>query len=447
VLSSTSRARARSRALALTAVAVAAAALLVGGGATSPAAADQPPGEWVLWGRIDAIPAADRLAVDSTNFRLYSSAFDPASGDPALLTLYNTFAIVVDEVVEIGLAPQFTNESVNAETGLLYVPARGSGEVIVINSSRGVREATIGDPTWTPFGTTVDETTNTVYVADGNDGRVNPSGAVHVIDGATNAVTASIPTDDDLGYPSVSSEHGKLFVPVRDSDTVLVLDTGSNTVVAEVHGASPGSLTSPTMAIADDAHDRVIILNANTSGAPGGFATFTVLDAVTNAVLVTAVPLPADVVPSDRFAVDAQYGKLTVGGAQRGGAAVVLTYDLDSLAFLGATPIGSAVATDAVIDASRGSLFVASAGEGDSSGVTRYHWAAQLPPSPPPAPAPGAPPAPAAGSAVGGDRLPETGAGDAASLGVLAGLLAMAGVGTLALGRRGAPRAPARIDG
>ena len=75
--------------------------------------------------------------------------------------------------------------AVDETTDTIYVANDGSGTVSVIDGATNTVTATVAVGT-DPIGVAVDETTDTIYAA--NDG----SGTVSVIDGATNTVTATV---------------------------------------------------------------------------------------------------------------------------------------------------------------------------------------------------------------------------------------------------------------
>jgi DNA-binding beta-propeller fold protein YncE len=408
-------------------------------GAAAPAAlaAEAPPSpQWVL-NSVHAAPSVGNLATARTNIFYTESASDEGPG--GLFSLDTQFDKVYGPV-DPGVGPQQTTASVNETTSRMYVPAAGSHEVVVIDTAWDIKRVTsISDPTWTPYGTAVDPVRNTVYVVDANDAGGNASGFIHVIDGATNTVIASVPADEGLRYPAVSAAQSKLFVPVETADKVLVFDTQTNTIVDEIHGTTPGSLVRPTMAIADDEQHRLFVLNANTSGTPGGYGTVSVIDTETNAVLVDAIELPADWAISDRFSFDHWYKKITIGASANepiaagaaGPTGAVLTIDSDTLTFVNASAVPAFGAVDAVVDRESGRLFASLAdAAGDSAGVYAvFDWRL---PDPAPAPVPDG--APAANEPAAVDRLPDTGS-DPAPLGWAVAFLV---VGALAavVGRR-----------
>jgi DNA-binding beta-propeller fold protein YncE len=411
-----------------TAVAAPAIAAPVVTEAAAPAA-----GEWQLRDTTD-VPALTYLAVDPVAERLFYNTFDPNDAPAQLYTVDSSSGANI-ATIDAGRAPGFTNASVNPVTHRMYVPVFGSKEVLVVDTLTGQAVTSLTGDTWMPFGTAVDAATNTVYMVDGNDNGWNQSGLINVIDGATNTLTTQVAVDDDLAYPAVSSEHGKLFVPVEGDDYVIVFDTATNQVVDGIYGSQPGALSIPTMAVADDDLDRLFVFNANTSGSAGGFATFSVIDTATNDVVTEAIPLPENFVPSDRFGYDRASKRITVGASYFDGTTstnpdgpsnVIWTIDAPTGELLTTAAAPGRSTFDAVIDPTTNTLYAAILGTGGAGILAAFDWVVPTLPTEP-APPTGSPQAVAPAGTP--QRLPETGVNGAgpgwAAVALLAGVTAL----------------------
>jgi YVTN family beta-propeller protein len=166
----------------------------------------------------------------------------------------------------------------NPATNTVYVNYAGLTLVSVINGATNAVTATIpiGSSTW---GVAVNPVTNTVYVTGGT--AVN---TVQVIDGATNTVTATIPVGSTPTGVAVNPATNMVYVANRGANTVSVIDGATNTVTATIPVGS-----NPTGIAVDPSWNTVYVANANSS-------TVSVIDGGTNIVTQTiAVPTPVDV--------------------------------------------------------------------------------------------------------------------------------------------------------
>jgi LPXTG-motif cell wall-anchored protein len=421
----------------------AALAVSVSTGAPALAAETPPPqaGEWQLRSETD-VPALTYLAVDPVAQRLFYNTFDPNAAPARIFTVDSVSGAPV-RTIDAGRAPAFTNASVNSATHRMYVPVFGSKEVLVVNTLTGERVTSLTGDTWMPFGTAVDEATNTAYAVDGDDNGWNQSGLVYVIDGETNTLVTSVPIDPDGGYPAVSSEHGKLFIPVEGDDSVIVFDTETNTVVGGISGSEPGALAIPTMVVADDDLDRLFVFNANTSGSAGGFATFSVVDSATDEVVTEVIPLPANFVPSDRFGYDEVGKRITVGASYDDGTSlvnpdgpsnVIWTIDALSGSIITTTAAPGAGSFDTLIDPTTDTLYASIVGADGSGTLAAFDWVVATLPAEPPAGGGAGKPA-ATGPETPIRRLPDTGVDASSAWWAVAALLTGAGVLTLGLRR------------
>lgn len=403
-------------------------------------------GQWVL--RASTVGAGfDYLAVNRATNTLFVDQFVPPG--PATRTAFDTSTGVTIGAYDNGVAPQLSTASINATTNRMYVPSFGSGEVLVADATTGAPITSIARPDWMPWGTAADASTNTVYVTDGNDRNLLPVGNITVIDAAMDTIVTTVDAANTLGWPAVSEQKRTLYVPVEGGtqaeSSVLVFDTVTNTVVSSIHGTSPDQLVGPTMAIVDDALGRLFVLNANTAGAvAGGYASITVIDTATNAIIGEPIRLDADFVPSDRLGYDPSTRLLTLGGNYNDAAtdtnpnpdnvpSMIWTIDAGTGDVLERTPLGPSVSVfDTAI--STGTLYVT---VDDPDGVGRllsYDWVETTSePTATPTSTPAAEPA-----AEPSARLPDTGWDGTLAAWIAGGLVLLgAGLGvTGALRRR-----------
>ena len=106
-----------------------------------------------------------------------------------------------------------------------------SDNVTVINGTNNTVTATVAAQS-EPTAVAVDPVTNSVYVANLNN-NCDSSGAcgnsVTVINGATNAVTATLPTDTEPYSVAINPVTGKVYIANIMGDDVTVVDAVSYT--------------------------------------------------------------------------------------------------------------------------------------------------------------------------------------------------------------------------
>lgn len=128
--------------------------------------------------------------------------------------------------------------AVDTLTNKIYVANGFSQNVTVIDGSTDTVAAIIslGGGNLTPWGVTVNESTNKIYVA-------NQGGSVSVIDGATNTVvqTISIPGNGGPIGIAADSAHNKIYVISNNTNDVTVID-GSAIEAVDISG-----LTAPAL--------------------------------------------------------------------------------------------------------------------------------------------------------------------------------------------------------
>ena len=166
------------------------------------------------------------------------------------------------------------------------------------------------------------------YVADAG------SNSVSVIDTATNTVVATVPVGNAPAGVAITPNGTRAYVANFSSDTVSVIDTATNTVVATI----PVGNNPQGVAITPDG-TRAYVANV-------GISTISVIDTATNMV-VTTVPVPAGygpywiaITPNGTRAYVTDYGNNTVSVINTATNTVVATIPV------GSQPIGVAITPD-----------------------------------------------------------------------------------------------------
>lgn len=271
-----------------------------------------PAGGWVLF---DEMPYRDTVpvAVDPVAGTMMFAQFDP-NHPPATLNTMNSADRTGVAAIDAGLAPGFTNDSVDETTGRMYVSGYGSSNVLSIDTSTGQVVHTFTNTQWMPFASAVDDTRNLIYVVDGNDNNWHPSGSVTVLDGATDTqVTQVFVTGGSFAYPAVSPEHQKLYIPVEaGGGGVLVFDTATNQEADHISGSGELTLLHPFMAIADDDLDLVFLLQSDPIGEPIG--SIAKIDSSTDEVVGPTIEFGRYFTGDDSMTYDSQRKQLIVGG-------------------------------------------------------------------------------------------------------------------------------------
>jgi YVTN family beta-propeller protein len=139
--------------------------------------------------------------------------------------------------------------AVDQTTDTVYVANYGSGTVSVIDGATDTVTATIMVGS-APVGLAVDGATDTVYVANAG------SGAVSVIDGSTNMVTATVAVGTEPEGVAVDKSTDTVYVANNGSDTMSVIDGATNNVTATVVVG-----TEPAGASVDDATGIIYVAN------------------------------------------------------------------------------------------------------------------------------------------------------------------------------------------
>ena len=249
-------------------------------------AADEPHGHWVVKHSKEVV-SVDPIVVDGSAGTVLYATFDP--NDPPAHV--HTVSIDESPVVTVpgGLAPQYTQTSLNPVTHRLYVSQFGSAKVSVIDTTTGTQVHEFEKEKWMPWSAAVDTSRNLVYVVDGNDKDWNPSGSITVIDGATDKVVTEVSAPDDLAFPAVSEKHRKLYVPTEGEEqgTILVFDTETNALSGSIETSAAAV---PLMAIVDDTLDRLFVLQVDSATNEGSIL---VVDTKTDQVVHEPIALDA----------------------------------------------------------------------------------------------------------------------------------------------------------
>jgi YVTN family beta-propeller protein len=215
---------------------------------------------------------------------------DPATDDIYVAgTCYSTGISTSGEVTEIdgatnqvtaslplgegrsnqGTLPRVADVAVDPATDAVYeTVSNGVSQVSVINGATNALTATIPISAG-GFNLAADPATDTVYVTTGNN-------AVSVINGATNQVTATIPRSAALG--AIAADPATNTVYVSTGNAVSVINGATNQVTATVPLSSAGSIA------VDPSADTVYVSAGGTS--PG----VSVINGATNQVTAT-VPI------------------------------------------------------------------------------------------------------------------------------------------------------------
>jgi YVTN family beta-propeller protein len=167
------------------------------------------------------------MAVDQAADRVYVNLWGDSSID------------VIDGTTNVN-AGNYTGTSsdekcglaVNPVTGRIYVPDRVSQDLWVFTTAgTSLGTVTVGSA---PISVAVNTLTDTVYVAN------ETAGTVSVVNGATNAVTATIPVGAGPTGIAVSENYNRVYTANNSAGTVSIIDGSTNTVVQTVTvGANP----------------------------------------------------------------------------------------------------------------------------------------------------------------------------------------------------------------
>ena len=250
----------------------------------------------------------EAVAVNPVTGQVYvvNQGSSPTSG--GTVSVINGATNMVTATIPVGNFPQAV--AVNAATGLVYVVNAFDATVTVIDSVNNSIATTISLPPGPieAATVTVNPVTGNIYVTNNfntvsvingatnavtatiNVGTqidamaVNPvtgniyvvaNGTVSVIDGTTNAVAATIPVEDGPFAFAVNAVTGKVYVANGANGVVSVIDGANNLVTATVHvGSGPEGIAVNSVT------GRVYVAN-------NGSGTVSVIDSASDTVTAT----------------------------------------------------------------------------------------------------------------------------------------------------------------
>jgi YVTN family beta-propeller protein len=139
--------------------------------------------------------------------------------------------------------------------------ATSLGSVTVIDGATSTTPATVEPAAITVEGSpgkiAVDPATDTIYVINvcGTDSTCTSAGSVSVINGATDAVVATVPVGTDPDVVAVNAATNKIYVTNEDSNNVTIIDgisNSSSTLAVE---------TDPVNAVVNPATNQIYVSN------------------------------------------------------------------------------------------------------------------------------------------------------------------------------------------
>jgi len=219
---------------------------------------------------------------------LAQNAYITNSGDNTV-SVINTATNTVIATIPVGDEPFGVAAT---HDGSRVYTRNGDGTVSVIDTATNTVTATIPVPPnagpATDVGVAVSPDGSKVYVA--TSAILGATGAISVIDAATNTVTATIPVGVQPEGVAVAPDGSKLYVYVANYETtnVSVIDAATNTVTAtipvdEVHGGN----NAFGVAVTPDG-SRVYVTKIRSIG-PGDGWSVSAIDTATNTVIAAIV--------------------------------------------------------------------------------------------------------------------------------------------------------------
>jgi YVTN family beta-propeller protein len=228
-------------------------------------------------------------------------------------------APTVPEQIPAGATPRFIAFSADGDTGYV-TDGSVSGSVRLFDVATDAALPTVIPVGSAPFELVTDPVSGQIYVANSN------SNSVSVIDTVTNTVVATIPTGALPRFITFTPDGSKAYVSLGNDSAVAVIDTATNSVTKTVPVGPPGFVPSGVQVSPDGSSVYVAV-----------GAELVVIDTATDAVSTTTptVPLPAGSVPrSIRFAPDGSKGYVTDAGS-----GVMSVIDPVSNTVIGAVPV------------------------------------------------------------------------------------------------------------
>ncbi|MDO8309393.1 MAG: YncE family protein [Actinomycetota bacterium] len=203
---------------------------------------------------LDTIKVGDDVGagvLDSRTHRLYV----PMS-EARRVAVIDTQANEVIETIRVGILPE--NLVIDRRHQQLFVPNALSGTVTVVDTRTNTVAATIDlaaapgvissdEPPLIGEAPVLDADRGLLYVA-GSPVSVLEDGLVWVIDARTHEFIATIPVGRAPDGLALDGERGRLFVANHRSDTVSVVDTSANRVVATISVPVYGTIAYDSVA-------------------------------------------------------------------------------------------------------------------------------------------------------------------------------------------------------
>jgi DNA-binding beta-propeller fold protein YncE len=274
---------------------------------------------------VDEIFAGNQwaVAVNQQNNQIYLAGMVVDGGaEVAGLSIYDGQTHELVCAVPFGVpVNQFGYRvAANPVTGRVYVAnLGGAGTVSVVDAAAcsvieniDLVQPVTGLAILTFGGIAVNPNTNRIYAT----GAVYPTfeSVVAVIDGATNDVVAAVQTGSSTftNQVAVNPVTNRVYVTDDTSETVTVIDGGSNTVVTSLAVSRPNDL------VVNPATDRIYVTSPRSEGGGEPFRGVSIFDGTTHALLL-AVPMAAGAIDLDadanRVYVDAPGAGVTIRDA------------------------------------------------------------------------------------------------------------------------------------
>jgi YVTN family beta-propeller protein len=277
-----------------------------------------------------------------------------ATGCVAILLLAISVAASAQEVVTTISLSGFNNAgsvAVNPNTNRIYVGGSmvaqfvSESAIAVIDGGTNtvltkVAVTTSGMPT---SDVAVDPGLNQIYATDGQ------KNVLVVIDGATNAILASIPVGKSAGHIAVNKTTHRVYVAGNSDGSIAIIDGSTNTLVTTLGGiAGSGTPSGISLAI-DESVNRVYFGGVS----PG---TVTAIDGTTNAIIQTVPTIDTLVT----VAVNPVTHKVYAGNFQKLNVTAIDTSSFSTTN----VPAGRAIYALSV-DPVTNRIYVANAGDGN----------------------------------------------------------------------------------
>lgn len=303
-------------------------------------------------GTLSMMGVVRAVAVDDEGRTLYVTRMEQ-SGTGGTVVVLDMDTHQISDYIEVGEDP--FDVALDQTTQTLYVANRWSDSVSVIDTSTNDVVATI-DVGEHPFGIAVDSMARIVYVSNG----MGPlDGTISVIDTTTNEVIETIPVGKTPRHVAFHPEARTAYVGhwSGDSETdayqVSVIDTATHEIISaiEVGDRPNGVAVDPGMNMVYVSH----------WGEDADTSTVSVIDTTTNEITET---ITIEGIQALHIALDPEAHAMYVSYRDSGQAAVAVidtvTNEVTSTVILGSGP------ADIAVDSSTGDVYV---GNSDSREV------------------------------------------------------------------------------